>query len=58
MVKGLKAFVAKLQSMELKDLCFPEQLKKRGFARDEKEDGVKGYFYRDDGFQLWDALLK
>jgi arachidonate 5-lipoxygenase len=34
---------------------FPEQLKARGF--DEKHsDGLENYFYRDDGFLLWNAI--
>ena len=56
--KGVKAFAEKFKTLELGDFTFPEQLKKRGFDRNEEVDGVKGYFFRDDGFQLWDALFK
>jgi len=34
---------------------FPKELEARGFTRDGK-DGLSGYFYRDDGFKLWDAF--
>jgi len=57
-LNGVKAFAAKFETMEFNDIAFPDQLKKRGFDRKEEVDGVKGYFFRDDGFQMWDALLK
>jgi len=34
---------------------FPEQLKARGFDR-EKTDGLENYWYREDGFKLWDCI--
>lgn len=34
---------------------FPGQLAARGFTR-EREDGLTGYYYRDDGFKLWDCI--
>jgi arachidonate 5-lipoxygenase len=34
---------------------FPEQLKARGFD-EKKTDGVENYYYRDDGFLLWNAI--
>jgi len=57
-VNGVKAFSNKFRQMEMSDMNLPQQLAKRGFGRDPAADGVKGYFFRDDGFQLWDALHK
>ena len=54
----MKAFAAKFESLELSDIAFPDQLEKRGFGRSEAVDGIKGYFFRDDGYQMWDALFK
>jgi len=34
---------------------FPEQLKARGFD-EQKSDGLDNYYYRDDGFLLWNAI--
>jgi len=34
---------------------FPNQLKERGFDR-QKTDGLEGYYYREDGFKLWDCI--
>ena len=34
---------------------FPGQLASRGFTR-ERTDGLTSYFYRDDGFRLWDCI--
>jgi len=34
---------------------FPQQLASRGFTRN-REDGLTSYYYRDDGFRLWDCL--
>ena len=56
-LNGMKAFANKFKTLEYADICFPLQLKKRGFKRDGSE-GLKGYFFRDDGFQLWDALYE
>ena len=55
-INGLKAFAAKFKTLDFSDICFPLQLKKRGFYRKEESDGVKAYFYRDDGYRLWDAM--
>lgn len=37
------------------DSSFPGQLASRGFDRNGK-DGLTSYFYRDDGFRLWDCI--
>ncbi|XP_066265909.1 uncharacterized protein [Branchiostoma lanceolatum] len=34
------------------DMAFPKELKRRGFD-ESGSDGLNGYFYRDDGFKLW-----
>jgi len=34
-------------------VAFPTMMEDRGF---NKSDGMRGYYYRDDGFELWDAL--
>ncbi|MPY23059.1 hypothetical protein FM037_05045 [Shewanella psychropiezotolerans] len=34
---------------------FPEQLKARGFD-EEMSDGLQGYYYREDGFLIWNAI--
>jgi len=43
------------KAYKLKDYSFPEQLKSRGF--DEKQsDGLQNFYYRDDGFLIWNAI--
>jgi len=37
--------------------AFPRMMEDRGFPQN-KSDGVKDYYYREDGFKLWDALHK
>ena len=37
--------------------AFPRMMAKRGFPQNES-DGVQDYFYRSDGFKLWDILTK
>jgi len=37
------------------NMSFPQQLADRGFTRDKK-DGLEGFYYREDGFKVWDAL--
>lgn len=34
---------------------FPEQLKSRGFD-EERTDELEGYWYREDGFKVWNAI--
>lgn len=38
-------------------LDFPSTMEERGFPQN-KSDNVTNYYYRDDGFALWDALHK
>ena len=39
------------------EAAFPRMMAERGFPQDES-DGVTDYYYRRDGFKLWDILLK
>ncbi|KAJ0004783.1 hypothetical protein NQD34_010997 [Periophthalmus magnuspinnatus] len=41
-----------VKSLTFRSLCFPDMIKARGM--DDPED-VPTYFYRDDGYQVWDA---
>jgi arachidonate 5-lipoxygenase len=43
------------QKFDFFDYSFPKELEKRGFYRDGR-DGLGDYFYRDDGFKVWDAI--
>ena len=47
-----------LRDQEFSDFSFPRELQRRGFGGSTEDDGVQGYYYRDDGFLLWDALKK
>jgi len=38
-------------------VAFPRMMEERGFPQN-KSDGVNDYYYREDGFKLWDALHK
>jgi len=37
---------------------FPNGLAKRGFGPDASVDGLDGFYYRDDGFKVWNALMR
>ena len=43
------------KSVNLEDYVLPKNLKKRGVDDSEK---LPGYYYRDDGLKLWEALQK
>ena len=43
------------QKFHFFESSFPKELEARGFFRDNR-DGLGNYFYRDDGFKLWDAI--
>ena len=45
------------QNMNFKTLDFPKTMTKRGFPEDES-DGVKNFFYRSDGYQLWNIFSR
>lgn len=44
-----------MKSLTYKTLCFPDNMKARGL---DKKDEVPTYFYRDDGYRVWDATKR
>ncbi|XP_041645719.1 polyunsaturated fatty acid 5-lipoxygenase-like isoform X2 [Cheilinus undulatus] len=42
-----------LKSLTFRSLCFPDMIKSRGM---DNKDEVPTYFYRDDGYNVWDAI--
>jgi len=53
---ALQYFSDVWKAYKLKDYSFPNQLKARGFD-EQRSDGLKNYYYRDDGFLIWNSLL-
>ncbi|XP_035663571.1 uncharacterized protein LOC118407228 [Branchiostoma floridae] len=53
-VGGLVMFLNEWRKYNFMDMAFPEELKCRGFD-EAGTDGLEGYFYRDDGFKLWNV---
>ncbi|XP_035663564.1 uncharacterized protein LOC118407226 [Branchiostoma floridae] len=53
-VGGLVMFLNEWRKYNFMDMAFPEELKRRGFD-EAGTDGLEGYFYRDDGFKLWNV---
>ena len=45
------------QNMNFKTLDFPKTMTEKGFPEDES-DGVKNFFYRSDGYQLWNIFSR
>ena len=43
------------QNMNFTNLVFPMTMTERGFPEDES-DGVRNFFYRSDGYKLWNIL--
>lgn len=54
-VNALKIFSKAYQVWDFFGDNFPGHLKKRGFD-EEGTDGLEGYYYRDDGFKLWNLF--
>lgn len=54
-VGGLWLFLKSYNNWNFENSAFPAQLKARGFD-EEASDGVEDYFYRDDGFLVWNGL--
>ena len=52
---GLRIFSNAYQKWDLIGDNFPNSLKKRGFD-EQKSDGLEGYYYREDGFKVWNAF--
>jgi len=46
-----------MKVFNFQESAFPKMMAARGFPKDES-DGVKDYFYRSDGFKLWDIITK
>ena len=44
-------------NMNFKKLVFPKIMAERGFPEDES-DGVRNFFYRSDGFRLWNIFTR
>jgi arachidonate 5-lipoxygenase len=52
---ALKLFYEAWKSWQFSEMSFPKQLAARGF--DEAcTDEVEGYYFRDDGFKIWQAI--
>lgn len=49
---SLWLFLKSYKKWTFNKMSFPSQLKARGFD-ENGSDGVKDYFYRDDGFKIW-----
>ena len=54
-VGGLWLFLKSYRNWNFEESAFPAQLKARGFD-EEGSDGLEDYFYRDDGFLVWNGL--
>lgn len=44
-----------MKTLTFRSLCFPDMIKSRGM--DSKEE-VPTYFYRDDGYEVWEATKR
>lgn len=53
--QALTLFLAAWREYDFFKNSFPEQLAARGFD-EQGTDGVRNYYYRDDGFKIWRAL--
>ena len=54
-VQGLEIMLNAWLKWDFEKSSFPNQLAERGFDR-EKIDGIQNYYYREDGFKLWDIF--
>lgn len=54
-VQGLEIMLNAWLKWDFESSSFPQQLAERGFDR-ERTDGVQDYYYREDGFKLWDIF--
>ena len=52
---ALKLFLSAWKNYDFEKYSFPNQLLERGFD-EEGTDNVEDYYYRDDGFKIWNAL--
>lgn len=44
-----------MKSLTFRTLCFPDNMKARGL---DKKGEVPTYFYRDDGYRVWEATKR
>ena len=44
-------------NMNFDKLAFPKMITETGFPEDES-DGVRNFFYRSDGYQLWNIISR
>ncbi|MEM7580479.1 MAG: lipoxygenase family protein [Cyanobacteria bacterium P01_A01_bin.80] len=53
--QGLEIMLNAWLKWDFEKSSFPEQLAERGFDR-KQSDGIENYYYREDGFKLWDVF--
>ncbi|MCC5670506.1 hypothetical protein LC653_43730 [Nostoc sp. CHAB 5784] len=53
--QGLEIMLNAWLKWDFESSSFPQQLAERGFDR-EQSDGIQNYYYREDGFKLWDIF--
>jgi len=53
--QGLEIMLNAWLKWDFESSSFPQQLAERGFDR-ERSDGIQDYYYREDGFKLWDIF--
>ncbi|MFB2970874.1 lipoxygenase family protein [Aerosakkonema sp. BLCC-F183] len=53
--QGLEIMLNAWLKWDFETSSFPRQLAERGFDR-EQSDGIQDYYYREDGFKLWDIF--
>lgn len=51
---GLQLFLKAWKDWDFFGMSFPEELKSRGFD-EQGSDGVEDFYYREDGFKIWNA---
>lgn len=44
-----------MKSLTFRSLCFPDAIKARGV---DKKEELPTYFYRDDGYKVWEATMR
>lgn len=44
-----------MKSLTFRSLCFPDTIKTRGV---HKKEELPTYFYRDDGYKVWEATMR
>ncbi|MEG4499820.1 lipoxygenase family protein [Microcoleus sp. F10-C6] len=53
--QGLEIMLNAWLKWDFEKSSFPQQLSERGFDREQSE-GIQDYYYREDGFKLWDIF--